>query len=783
MRLNSIKIKILVVSIALAAIPVIIVSLLLGLQATGAAEEALEQQVANQLISIREIKKGQVESYLKSMEKKVSSYSIDASIVTYMNKFAIYYQTDKRQLTDVKEQKENLSAFYNSQYSETYEKWNGVGIDADTANNFISKLGNVGIVLQNSYLALNEADFGDKHHLINPEDGTTYANAHDEAHRVLKSLFEKIEVEDLYLIDPKGNIVYSVQKNPDFATNLRTGAYKNSNLAKAYLEAIESNDYEHVSASDIKPYPGDFNKPSMFFASPIQDLDEEDAFEILGVLVLKVKLKNITDIMSSNANWENIGMGETGEVFLIGSDNILRSNYRALFEVKDVHLKNLETIGVDKNDVNLINLQHTSISRITIENEIINLATVGASGTGIYVNPFGKNMLAAYASIEYNSLGWGIISCIETSEAFAAKEALVKEINFSGIILTAIMITIAVIVGILFSTMITRPIIKMSRTMSRIEKTSDLTQRIDVQSEDEIGTMAIAMNKMLEKFRYSLEKVAASTTMLATSSEEMSSITQQTSENVNKQFSEIDQIATAINEMSATVQEVASNATNAASAAMASSTQAVSGKAIVESTITSINDTSKDLENVVQVIEKLNQDSVNIGAVLDVIKAIAAQTNLLALNAAIEAARAGEQGRGFAVVADEVRTLASRTHHATGEIEGMIAELQAGAASAMQAVHISCETGQKSVATAAAAGESLSTITHSINEINDMNTMIASAAEQQSAVTEEINKNIVAIRIAAEQTTAAAESNSTASEELSKLSTDLQHLVAQFKTV
>ncbi|MGD8783870.1 MAG: methyl-accepting chemotaxis protein, partial [Thioalkalispiraceae bacterium] len=549
-----------------------------------------------------------------------------------------------------------------------------------------------------------------------------------------------------------------------------------------YRSAIASEDYAHVSVSDIQPYAGDFNKPSMFIASPIQDLDVDDAYEILGVMILRVDLEAINNIMSSDASWEKVGMGKSGDAYLIGADRTLRSNHRMLLEDKAAYLENLRTAGIDEETMALIERHSTSAGLMQFESPVIDKIMTGESGSSVITDPFGNEVLSAYAPITFKTLNWGILSNIGTSEAFAAKEELASDINMTGMLLSAIMVAIAVLVGTFFATSLTRPIIKMSRTMSHIEETSDLTQQINVDSNDELGTMATAMNNMLEKFRKSMEQVAASTTMLATSTEEMSSITQQTAANVNQQFTEIDQVATAINEMTTTVQEVANNATNAAAAAVKSSEQASMGRSVVETTMASINDTSSELEQVAEVIEKLNKDSENIGTVMDVIKGIAEQTNLLALNAAIEAARAGEQGRGFAVVADEVRTLASRTQESTGEIENVVEQLQIAATNAVAAVHASRDKSQESVQQAAKAGDALSTITASISEINDMNTMIASAAEEQSTVTEEINQNIASIRTSAEQTTQGADANRASSDELSKLSAELQQLVAQFKT-
>ena len=778
--LNSIKVKILIVSIALAAIPVIAVSILLGMQATSAAEHALEDQVANQLISIREIKKGQIENYLKALEKRVKTYSVDSATVLYAQKLNIYYGGDKRKLTDVSEQKKNLIEFYQGPVNAAYQQSNPAPL-ANPAS-LVEQLDPIGIALQNSFIALNEAAFGEKHNLINPDDGTTYATAHGESHRVLKRMYEKLNISDMYLINPDGDVIYSVQKNPDFASNLNKGPYKDSNLAKTYKAAIESGDSAFVAISDIEPYAGNFNQPSMFIASPIQDMETDDAFEILGVMVFKIDLDQINDIMSSDASWEQIGMGKTGDAYLIGTDNTLRSNSRMLIQDKDHYLQNLTALGADQTTINTIKLQSTSVAHARLDNEAVTKALAGEVGAQLISTRAGHEELIAYAPLTFKTLHWGILSSINASEALAAKSALAKRINIISLILTAIMVAIAVVVGTLFATRITKPLIKASRTMRMIEQSSDLTMRIDVNSNDEIGSMTTAMNHMLEKFRSSMEKVSASTTMLATASEEMSAITQQTSTNVNQQFSEIDQVATAINEMTATVQEVARNATSAAQAAVRANQHSTEGKRVVETTMESISDLSNELQNVTNVINTLSKNSEDIGTVIDVIKGIAEQTNLLALNAAIEAARAGEQGRGFAVVADEVRTLASRTQKSTGEIESMIEHLQKAAQQAVAAVNTSRDKSQQSVEHAASAGDSLSTITQSVTEINDMNTLIASAAEEQSAVTEDINKNIVTIRVAAEQTTQGAEQTTVSSEELSQLAAELQELVVQFKT-
>ena len=309
----------------------------------------------------------------------------------------------------------------------------------------------------------------------------------------------------------------------------------------------------------------------------------------------------------------------------------------------------------------------------------------------------------------------------------------------------------------------------------------DLTRRLEVNGDNEISHLAKAFNNFAEKVRVMVSTVYDSTTQLASASEEMSLIMVETNRDTKQQQSETSQVVTAMNEMTATVQGVAQHATEAAKAANNADEASKEGKQVVVQTMNAIENLSSEVHSAVNVISQLEKDSENIGAVLDVIKGIAEQTNLLALNAAIEAARAGEQGRGFAVVADEVRTLASKTQQSTQEIEAMIEKLQTGARSAVSVMDESRVKADASVEQASKAAGSLEMITDSVSLIKDMNTQIATAAEEQSSVAEEINRNIVNISDIVDRTASGAEQTSIASEELANLAGQLHSLVNEFK--
>ncbi|APC17562.1 chemotaxis protein [Pseudomonas frederiksbergensis] len=329
---------------------------------------------------------------------------------------------------------------------------------------------------------------------------------------------------------------------------------------------------------------------------------------------------------------------------------------------------------------------------------------------------------------------------------------------------------------------IARPLKQMVAMLDDIAQgEGDLTRRLTSDRADELGSIAKGFNTFLAKLQAMITQVVTSVQSVSDSSEHTADIAIRTNLGIHKQMAEIDQVATAVQEMTATAQDVARNATQAAQAASHADQAAAQGMQIVRDTSTSIGVLAVEIGKAVGVVQSLAKDSENINAILIAIRGIAEQTNLLALNAAIEAARAGEQGRGFAVVADEVRNLAQKTQQATEEIQSMIQQLQQGTRDVVRVMEDSQNKTDESVQHAAKAAQALETITQAVSVINDMNTQIASAAEEQSAVADDINRNVINIGQVANEVAGGADESSAASADLTKLAEQQRRLINQFR--
>jgi len=389
------------------------------------------------------------------------------------------------------------------------------------------------------------------------------------------------------------------------------------------------------------------------------------------------------------------------------------------------------------------------------------------------LNQHADSMMQAMAAlIDYNGKG---------AEQASQRSSSVAEEAFTALIVSLLVIVLALVaIATLLTRSIVMPLADAVAVTERVA-TGDLTQDIHVVGRDEPALLLSALSRMQGNLRDTIRKIAASSDQLASASEELHTVTEDTSRGLHQQSAEIDQAATAVNQMTAAVEEVANNAVSPADASKGADQTTREGRDRVNQALTSIQHLVADVTGTSTEIEQLANNANEISRVLDVIGAIAGQTNLLALNAAIEAARAGEAGRGFAVVADEVRALAHRTQQSTAEIEQMIAGIQNGTERAVTAMHSSQGRATGTLEVAQSAGQALEVIAEAITSINQRNLVIASASEEQAQVAREVDRNLVNIRDLAMQTSAGANQTSAAAQDLSRLAVDLNSMVAQFK--
>lgn len=371
---------------------------------------------------------------------------------------------------------------------------------------------------------------------------------------------------------------------------------------------------------------------------------------------------------------------------------------------------------------------------------------------------------------------------VEEFTQFAASEA--QKSRQSAVRLLTVTIVASLLLGVIISWLIANNLVQRMNTVTSelgVIASGDLTSAPEVDGEDEIGQCQQSILKLQQDYKDLLTRVADATDMLASSSEEVSATMLQIAGNIQNQQKETEQISVAMNQMSIAVADVSGSVNSAVESTNKATSEADHGKSLVKSTVDGIEKLARQVEENALVTDELEQDSQNIFTVLDVIKSIAEQTNLLALNAAIEAARAGEQGRGFAVVADEVRTLAGRTQDSTEEINQIIDKLQNGAQKATASMRVSKQQTEEVVEKAVQAGASLDQIAASVSQIDEKSTQIATAAEQQNAVAQNMNDNIHQVNEAAMHNAASVEETTVAGQEIAKIAEELSAMIDHFK--
>jgi methyl-accepting chemotaxis protein len=779
---SNLNIKLITISTLLSIVPSAMIAFYISSMSIQASGEIIQEIVSDKLVATREAKKTQIEDYFTLINDQIITFANDKMIINAMSKFK---ETFNNYATDISIEdesffKKKLASYYTDKFLTKYKELNlNSALDTSSLRN---KLDTESIALQYNYIYNNPHPLGEKHKLDYAKDMSSYSKTHSEYHPHIRSFLEQFGYYDIFLVDNlTGDIVYSVFKELDFTTSLKDGPYANTGIGEVFKKANASNEKGSVFITDFASYLPSYEAPASFIASPIFD----NTGKKTGVIIFQMPIDRINDIMTYNKNWQQSGLGNTGETYLVGADFKMRSLGRSLIEDKQNYLKALKKSGVSEKTINLIDIKDTTIGLKSIQTPGTKASISGNTGINIFNNYNEEEVVSAYSPLNIKGLNWSVLSEISVSEAFAAQKEFKHNVLFYSVVGVIIIGLIGILIGWLYARSILNPIYSVTSAIGEISKniesgSGSLNQRIDQGNSPISIALAESINKMLYVFSSIVGTVSYSSNKVTDLSDKMKLCSTETLNKVESQQQETQKIVKFITEMSASFHEISSQAEKASAEAKKTDTLSKTGQQRVLTNINTIQKMDESVKNVSKVIGDLHQESLNVGSMLDVIKGIAEQTNLLALNAAIEAARAGEHGRGFAVVADEVRTLASSVQKSTEQIQQMIETLQNNANQAVISIDKNSEIVATGVEQAHKASKSLKEITEAVNYIYKLNNKISSSSEEYSNKASGLNKTVLKINDLSIKAALDANESTNISNELSNSASSLKAVIGRF---
>ena len=758
------KYQVILSVVLIAVLAILSTSIIFASVTNRVSRESAEHQMTERLVASRNQSQQAIQRYLGFIRNQLSNLAANPAIQQASEKMAISIAAYREEMFSTPDP-DNVKTYYREFAQRLRQQSPDSQIDADrlfAATNDNTRL------LQNDYIVANPSPEGSKAELFSTFSGTTYDDEHQLLHPYLYDYRQRFGYGDIYLAEPEhGTVIYSVSKAIDFGTSLIDGPFKNSGLGEAFRKAVDLSQDDSAFV-DFSAYIPAYNAQVAFMAAPVYQYSR-----LVGVLIVQLPVQAINAIMTSDQNWQDSGFGESGETYLVARDGTMRSESRPLAENPEDFRRTMAERNIQITD--------SAIGHLPVNNAASEKALAGDSGIMRVTNYLGDNTLTAYSYIDFLGVRWALLSSINESEAFQAVDTLRSSLTRTAVIISVILIALVLVAGFWLGTRISKPTEAFIEKIRYLADTQTLESTFSEQGNPEFAQLGKALNQLFHKLASCFSSMNDTVTLLTRSAENMKASATTSSQQVNLQSEEVNSAATATTEVSVSVQEVAQYAQQTSEKMQETAGQVKRSHDMSHNVRSRIQTLQEQMTSALGDMEQLHSESDSISEVLDVIQNIAEQTNLLALNAAIEAARAGEQGRGFSVVADEVRTLASRTAASTGEIRSKIQSLQTQVAAARASMESSQADTVASMADVQSTADSMDQVAAMIAEVGDMSIHIATAAEEQSKVIHEIDHNVSRVKTLSDQVLKASTGIEQSSDELETVAAEMSRQIQEFR--
>ena len=732
---SSIRSRVLFGTLALAIVPLIIAAGIIGYLSYQSAKSAVQERVSAQLDSLRAVQTQQVKSYFDSLSQTMRVTSTNPTVREQFKRLRDAYPNVASTLTVApEEQRAAVRGYFKGDFTQEFKRRNA-GKEPDMAL-IVDALPASAIAVQYLYIAKNANKLGEKNRLVTSElDSTDYTAAHAQFQPWVSNVIEQYGLYDFFLVDMKGDIVYTYFKEGDYGTSLVDGPYSGTNIGDAYQQARDAVDPKAVHLADYRPYLPSYNDQAAFLSVPIFDNGSNGAEgEKIGVFIVQVPIAKVNELMTFRKDWAASGLGNTGQTLLVGSDGFSRSISRELEQNPKSYAAALAANGVAPAIINDISSRQSDIGARKLNSEGISQAIAGKTGSANYKNHLGRDVLGAYAPINVLGLSWTTIAEIDQSEAFLPAQALLKEIGIAALLTTIVLAVLGFIFASALARSINKPIAHLQSTIQEVTTgnleartkmlptdelhqlgnafdtllddrvsqlvsaahenevmnnsvidimqslgqiaQNDLTVKVPVTG-DVTGSIADAINFVTAETSSALRQVlgisanvARASTQVRQRAADVMAAAEKNGVEVTSTSKELEGAASALNDIAGKAQ----SASEAAERAIYATSQALQ---IVSETVHGVALSRDQIRETEKRLKRLGERSQEITTVVNIINQIAERTSVLALNAGMQAAAAGDAGRGFALVADEVKRLAESARDATRQISTLVNGIQA----------------------------------------------------------------------------------------------------------